>query len=259
MFFVCEVCARAVAVVFGGMLVCIVGLTQCSHPIQEDAAVSVFSPRMEWMFDDELMQEVELAPRGITAEVFNRLPAEKQEELFQLYVKYYHVHPTIAHAVTLRSYRELPVSQRAAIEEIYVKTYAAEYPASPQKMIKRFFGNSPLPWLVAYNRIKAQGLLKGIKAKSDEALFSLYSGSYSAAAHYEIYRAAILNPAGASRETRKAICAMLNWGHNGRRFDGEGYLKILYFAKPEGIESLGIQKKTVHYNDEDWEIYSLTD
>lgn len=253
------VCARAVVVVAVGMLACMVGLTQCTHPIQKDAAVSVYSPRMEWMFDDELMQEVELAPRGITAKTFNRLPAKKQEELFQLYVNYYHVHPIVAHVVTLRSYRELSVSHRAAIEKVYVKTYAAEYPASPQEMSKRFYSNSPLPWLVAYNRIKAQGLLKSIKAKSDDELFSIYSSSYAAAAHYEIYRAAILNPASASRETRKAICAMLNWGHNGRKFDGEGYLKILYFAKPEEIKSLGIQKKPVHYNDEDWEIYSLTD
>lgn len=126
-------------------------------------------------------------------------------------------------------------------------------------MRKRFFGNSPHPWLAAYKRIDTQGLRKSIKAKPDKDLFSIYFREYDAAVYYEIYHAAILNPANATRETRKAICAMLNRGHSDRRFDGAGYSKILYFAKPDGIASLGIQKSQMHYDDEVWEIYSLTD
>lgn len=252
--------ARAAALVAAGVLASISGLPSCAYLPQKNITASVLdAPSIEEMWGDELMQERELTPRGIDAKTFRHLAPEKQDELFQLYVKYYYVFPTTARTVTLQRYRKLPATRRAAIEKTYVKTYAAEYPASPAQMSRRFFGSRPLPWLVAYERIVAQGLLNCLKVQSSDALFNTYFSNYAAAAHYEIYRAAIRDPAHASRESRKAICSMLNWGHNGRRFDGEGYQKILYFAKPDEIESLGIQKKQVHYGGEVWEIYALTD
>lgn len=216
-------------------------------------------PSIENMLDNELMQENELAPRGLDAAALNALSPNRREALEQLYCEYYAPLPLVAKVVQLKAYRALPAAQRAGIERVYTRVYAADYPATPQKMLKRFLYNPDgLSWYVAYNKAKAAGLLKGIAAAPKD-LFNEYMGKYEPAVYYEIYRAAIQNPTAATLATRKAICSMLNWGHNGRNFDGAGYCKVLYFAKPDDIEKLGIRKKQVVYDDTTWVIYTLAD
>ena len=76
MFLMSEIRMRTAAIVAAGMIVCILGLTQCAHPLPKDTVASIYSPRMGWMFDDELMQKVERVEQGgkvglVDAELFS--------------------------------------------------------------------------------------------------------------------------------------------------------------------------------------------